>query len=213
MNDRMPPGFGKRKDQTNQQHGMTPGKLCAGMPDAEQDRQQPSQCRDDKNLLHPGNQIGKAYLHSSLPALLLSFPLHQTFDFREFLGADAAIRDQMHQQRLRGAVKNAVDKFLDHAPLSLALGFHRTIDVSPLAARLLQMAFALEDSHHCQHRGVSNITLLQKIFVGFPDGSLAAQPDYFKDFEFLIGRNGACRFQELLTNNLVISDADVKKNV
>lgn len=124
------------------------------MPDAKQDRQQPSQSRNDKKLLHPG-------------VLLLLLPplLHQAFDFGKLIRGET-------QQRM---VKEFVDRVFNGS-------------AKPLLVHLVA------------DRGIS--------FADLPNRSLAALPDYFQDFQFLIGGYCSDRFHGLLTNNLVSSQAD-----
>jgi hypothetical protein len=101
-----------------------------------------------------------------------------------------AIAEQVLNQRLGGAAKDAIDKFLNHLAKYALPGARRTIDIRAIGPAYLQMPLPFHDAHHRHHRGVGHLPLRAKSLVNVADGCGLAIPNHFHDFEFLIGEQG-----------------------
>src|SRR5580693_329756 len=96
----------------------------------------------------------------------------------------------MDEQRLGGAVENAIHKFADHAADDLMFRARGAIDESAILPALFQVALSFENFHHGHNGGVGDFSVLEQGFVDIANGGIFALPDELHDFEFLRSEGG-----------------------
>jgi 2-polyprenyl-6-methoxyphenol hydroxylase-like FAD-dependent oxidoreductase len=81
------------------------------------------------------------------------------------LRRQSLVFDQMHQERLRSALKDAIDEVPHHASRHLGARSRRTVGVGAVLLLLLEMSLLLQDVHDGHDAGIGNFAPLQKGFI------------------------------------------------
>jgi hypothetical protein len=117
----------------------------------------------------------------------------------------------MDEERLGGAIEDAVDEFAEHAADNLVFGVRGAVEKSAVLAALFQIAFGFEDFHHGHDGGVGDFAAFEKGFVDVADGGGIALPDELHDFEFLGSESGVLGSHRICF--VVLKNSYVKRKI
>src|SRR2546426_5676415 len=98
---------------------------------------------------------------SRFPPLLL----HELPNLVEFRTINFLVFDQVHQERLRRTVENALHEFVNHIADNLTLRLGRTVEVGTIARGFGQPTFLLEYPHHRHYSRISNFPALEEFLI------------------------------------------------
>src|SRR5262249_34901198 len=128
--------------------------------------------------------------------------LEHAADLVKVLAREAAVLDQVQQQRLGRAVEDAIHEIAHHPADHLLLRARRLVEIRAVLGRLLEIPLLLEDVHHGHDGGVGDLAPLEQRLVDVADAGGPAGPDYFHDFQLLRGQD---RFSRIHTKTLVLT--------
>jgi hypothetical protein len=98
--------------------------------------------------------------------------------------AQLARFQEINEERLCGAIEDAIYEFADHAANNFGFSMRGTIDEGTILTAFFQKALGFKDFHHCHDGGVSDFALLQQGFINIADGGVSALPHELHDFKF-----------------------------